>query len=201
MSKLSTKKTKQKTKRTIREEIKELLREIDEKKYDLYLKVYQVRKKELFVNWGYSKFKEWVEEDLGIPYRVGLWYAQIGEFIERFDLPQQVVLEISWTKLKEIAKLESIEDIKELLKKAPSMSFRKLEAEVKQRKEKIGGREEKITTLSLKLKNDQYDVVMSAIERAKKEIGVESISSALEYICQEFLVNRQELENELFTEE
>ncbi len=198
--KLSTKKTKQ-VKKTIREEIKELLREIDEKKYDLYLKIYQVRKEELFVNWGYSKFKEWVEEDLGIPYRVGLWYAQIGEFIERFDLPRQVVLQISWTKLKEIAKLESIEDIKELLKKAPSMSFRELEAEIKQRKEKVGGREEKTTILTLKLKNDQYDVVMAAIERAKKEIEVESVSSALEYICQEFLVNRQELENELFNEE
>lgn len=200
MSKVSTKKTKQK-KKTIREEIKELLREIDEKRYDLYLKVYQVRKEELFINWGFSKFKEWVEEDLGIPYRVGLWYAQIGEFVVRFDIPRQVVVEISWTKLKEIAKLESLEDIKELLKKAPSMSFRELEAEVKQRREKIGGREEKNTTLTLKLKNDQYDVVMSAIERAKGEIQTDSISSALEYICQEFLVNRQELENELFSEE
>ena len=174
---------------SIREEIKQLLYEIDEKRYDLYLKIYEVKRDQKFLEWGFENFRDWLERDLQIEYRVGLWYAQMGETIEKFNISKDVVLSVSWTKFKEICQLDSWEHIEPLLKKASGMSFKEVQAEVKQIKKNIAPKKEMtLTTLTLKLKEDQYDVIMQAVEKAKDEAGTDSIASALEYICQEYLV-------------
>jgi len=196
--KIETKKT---VKINVREEIKRLLYEIDEKRYDLYLKIHEVKRDQKYIEWGFDNFKEWIEKDLNLEYRIGLWYAQMGETIDKFNIPKSVVLSVSWTKFKEIAQLDNWEQIEPLLKKATGMTFKEIQAEVKQIKRNIASKEATLTTLTLKLKEDQYDIVMQAIERAKEETGTESIGSAIEYICQEYLIGGAESDIFNFEEE
>ena len=197
--KIETKKT---ARITVREEIKQLLYEIDEKRYDLYLKIHVVKRDQKYIEWGFENFREWVEKDLNLEYRIGLWYAQMGETIDKFNIPKSVVLSVSWTKFKEIAQLDNWEQIEPLLKRASGMSFKEVQAEVKQIRKNIAPKKEvTLTTLTLKLKEDQYDVVMQAIERAKEETGTESIGSAIEHICQEYLVGGAESDIFNFEEE
>lgn len=197
MAKKKSVKMEKKAKVSIREEIKTLARNIDESRYDLYLKLYEVKEKEQYASWGYESYKDYVEGELSLEYRIALWYAQMGETISKYNIPKEVILNVSWTKFKEISLLDNKEEIEKLLKKAPNMTFQEVKDTVKQLRKNIAPKKEiNITKITFNLIEDQYDVVNQAIEKAKQMVGTDSNGAALEYICQEFLMSDEPIEEE-----
>ena len=193
MAKKKSVKMEKSTKVSIREEIKTLLRNIDDSRYDLYIKLHQVKDKEQFVQWGYESFKEYAEAELNLEYRIALWYAQMGETITKFNIPKDVILNVSWTKFKEISLLDDKKEINRLLKKAPSMTFQEIKETVRQLRKNIAPKKEiNLTKITFSLIEDQYEVVREALERAKAIVGTDSTGAALEYICQEFLLSEKD---------
>jgi len=201
MAKKKSVKMEKKAKVSIREEIKTLARNIDESRYDLYLKLYEVKEKEQYASWGYENYKDYVEEELSLEYRIALWYARMGEIITKYNIPKDVILNVSWTKFKEISLLDNKEEIEKLLKKAPNMTFQEIKDVVKQLRKNIAPKKEiNITKITFNLIEDQYDVVKQAIEKAKQTVGTDSNGAALEYICQEFLMADEPIEEEEWEE-
>jgi len=189
MAKKKSVKMEKKAKVSIREEIKDLIRSIDDSRYDLYLKLHEVKSKEQFVQWGYETFKDYAESELNLEYRIALWYAQMGETIAKYNIPKDVILSVSWTKFKEISLLDDKKEIDRLLKKAPNMTFNEVKETVKQLRKNLAPKKEvTITKLTFSLIEDQYEIVKQAIDKAKEAVGTDSTGAALEYICQEFLL-------------
>jgi hypothetical protein len=140
----------------------------------------------------YKTFREYIEKEHGLEYRKATYWIAIYNALAKSDVPWKKVKEVGWTKLKEIAKVLTVENVDEWVDKAKQVNTLTLQDMVK--KETSGSDDagapaetEKVTTKTFKVHSGQKEVIETAIKKAKEASGTEVDTVALEFICQDYL--------------
>ncbi len=158
----------------------------------------------------YETFKEYVEQHLGLDYRLAMWRLQNGRAIHQFKISAIKVANLGWSKFKEITSVLRAEttqaEVDKLLKAAEGKTFVQVQDMVKkERIEKAGGVHHRKVTMKFSFLDEQASVIEHALNEAKTLSNTENISLALEYICMEWLMNHNpeiasDVVNKLHTE-
>ena len=145
---------------------------------------------------GYENFDAMVENVYGIKKRKAAYLVAIYESLVENQIPWEKVATLGWTKLRLIADLLNAENVDDWVAKAKSLTTIQLEEVVKQYKASLAGGGEAetsnevtstVSTLTLKVHEDQKVTIREAIDKAKAEVGSEFDTVALESICLGYL--------------
>lgn len=139
---------------------------------------------------GYDSFGSFVANRFGFQERKARYLMEIYAHLIKKNIPWEKVQGLGWTKLKELARHLTLENVDEWVKKATDLSFVELVALLKAAPGAEGEPSKTTsdqTTLKFKLKNDQLETVQSALSKAKAETNTEFDNVALENICAGYL--------------
>lgn len=146
---------------------------------------------------GYPTFDAFVLERFGFRGRKSYYLMDIYTHLVDKQVPWEKVAHVGWTKLKDIAEYLTPENVDEWAAKAASMTVSQLDAHLKALKGSEGSGATpgtaKTTSNTVKqaftLHQDQYEVVQSALAKAKGELQTEHDNVALAAICSGYLAN------------
>lgn len=138
---------------------------------------------------GYESFGEFVAAKFGFQERKARYLMEIYDNLVTKQIPWEKVESLGWTKLKDLARILTNENVDMWVEKAKSLSVVELQALLKGNTE--AGGEAKTTSDStkmvFKLKADQVETVQAALSKAKIEGNTEFDSVGLELICTGYL--------------
>lgn len=138
----------------------------------------------------FESFGEYVYEMFGFKERKARYLIEIYSNLVTNMIPYGKVKGLGWTKLKELAKFLTLENVDEWVKKAEGLSVSELKAliagEGKDDETKLKPTSDTVT-VSFKLHPDQTSIVDSAINLAKVNVDTEFDNIALESICAEYV--------------
>ena len=146
-----------------------------------------------FIDDGYENFRAFVEAEFGIQYRKAMYVISIYNGLIASQVEWEKVKGLGWTKLKELVPVLTPENTDEWVERASGMTVLQIQEAIKAEKagapaeEKAKAESTKVTTLTVKLHEDQKEVILEAIEKAKSEAGTEYPAVALEAVCLQFL--------------
>jgi hypothetical protein len=148
--------------------------------------------KEFHLQWGYETWEEYCNSELDVHYRKAMYYVDIWDKVKQLELPKKDVVKLGWTKMKDLAAVITEENAKEWMKKAKKMTSRELTEAVKKvrRKDTTGVDLPTMTTWSLKMTEAEVNVITEATETAKKMVGNDNTVTALELICQDWMLDK-----------
>ena len=145
---------------------------------------------------GYANLKEFAEKKYGIEYRNATYWVSIYNNLADSKVPWEKVKGIGWTKLKEIAKILTVENADEWVVIATENNTLQLGEIVKAHKKKNSGalleaddEAKTVTTKTFKMHDGQRQVIEAAIEKAREAAGTKVDTVALEIISQEYLAS------------
>lgn len=137
---------------------------------------------------GYESFDIFVYEKFGFASRKARYLMEIYDELVTKQIPWSKVQHIGWTKLKDLARILTLDNLDEWIEKAENCTVVELQALIKAKAN--GGTvdpEHEVTsntaTLKFKLMNDQVETVTTALNKAKAECNTEYDNVALEMIC------------------
>jgi hypothetical protein len=143
---------------------------------------------------GHDSLGAFTQTLYGFGERKAYYLIETSEALVKSGIPWEKVKHLGWTKLKELAKILTQENVDEWAAKAAGVTVLELQALVKA---SLGGAEaangagitgtDETQTFKVKLKNDQIETVRSALAKAKAELNTEYDSVALEAISAGFL--------------
>jgi hypothetical protein len=140
---------------------------------------------------GFSKY---VYDELGLKYRKAMYYIEIYEAFAPLGVDVASVLALGWSKAKELTKVVDADNVDEWVDLANSMGRDDLQAEIKSRTVDASDSTNdskptaKLTTITLKVFDDQAKVVAEAFAKAKESLEEDaSDSEALVHIVSEWL--------------
>lgn len=178
----------------VREMIIDARNQIDDnylKMSELLHKVYSER---LFEEWGFEEFKDYCIDELDFQYRKGMYLVEIWAAVLKHKLDHDQVAKIGWTKMKEVCVLVAARPRAKagILKRALKQTVAELKAEVNAQREEDGsGRSSKGSgVLKIPMNTDEGKVIYDALSEAKKLVGADNNTAALEMICQDWLMEK-----------
>ena len=134
--------------------------------------------------------------EYGFAYRKAMYLISIAETLLNAEIPFEKVKGISWSKLKEVAKVLTAENVDEWVAKIkgpPELTFLQINELVKEFMEGSLDKNEvpesagtEVSTLSFKLHKDQRENIEVAIAKAKLEAETEYAAVALDAICMNY---------------
>lgn len=171
----------------------ECLKNIQKNWFTFSVAAYQIHNEELYKARGYANFKEYVEAELDIKYRVAMFRVEMGEAINMLSLTMEEVGDMGWTKFKYIAprlnKDMKRKDLLALLNKARKSTVVEIKDFVA--KELSTTRVvSQSTAMSFRFTNEQADIIKESMKEAMSLANSESQSVAIEYICSEWLMSK-----------
>lgn len=135
---------------------------------------------------GYESFDLYVFEKFGFASRKARYLMEIYDELVTKQIPWDKVQHLGWTKLKDLAKHLTLDNLDEWVGKAENCTVVELQAMLKA-KASTGDSDEPVTsniaTMKFKLLNDQVETVTMALNKAKAECNTEHDNVALEMIC------------------
>lgn len=141
----------------------------------------------------YAAFREFVEKEHGLHYRKATYLIEIYNRLGQSGVPWEKVKSIGWTKLKEIAKVLTVENVDEWVQIASNSNTLTLIDTVKAHLAKDAPKSEQeqaaktVTTKTFKVHEDQKATIEAAIAKAR-DAGKTSVDTvALELICMDYL--------------
>ena len=154
----------------------------------------EVHDKEYYLDYGFKTFADYAEEELETKYRKAMYFVEIWKRTKGLGLAPAKMKKIGWTKMKEIVGVMTEDNADELMELAESKSTKEVTSVVRTDYKEKTPREERtsFTKLSLKMSVEEADVITSAIEEGKKATESENDVTALEYICMEWMQERDE---------
>jgi len=146
-------------------------------------------------NWytPYPSFKEFVENVHGLHYRKATYWIEIYNRLSNSGVPWAKVSKIGWTKLKEIAKVLTQDNVDEWVKIASEQNTITLIDTVKNALAKDAPKaiedqmSKAVTTMTFKVHEDQKATIEGALSKAKEITGTQVSTAALEFICIDYL--------------
>ena len=144
----------------------------------------------------YTSFQEYVENRLGLKFRLAGYYMQCYNALANGGIPYAKVAGLGWTKLALIASMITLDNVDEWVSIAKSQNALTLNDTVKKAKAKakaagnLTGDETStspVTSVTFKPHEDQRATILAAIEKAKEAAGTQHATVALEFICLEYL--------------
>lgn len=140
---------------------------------------------------GFETFGLFVFEKFGFQERKAKYLMEIYTELVTKQIPWEKVHHLGWTKLKDLAKVLTLENVDEWVAKAEKVTVIELQAMLKASTPTNGETSAKtkddVTTVKFKLKADQLETVNSALNKAKAELGTEYDNVALENIMAGYL--------------
>lgn len=140
---------------------------------------------------GFESFGLFVYERFGFQERKAKYLMEIYSELVTKQIPWEKVVHLGWTKLKDLAKVLTAENVDEWIAKAEKVTVVELQAMLKAAApadaEGSTKTKDDVTTLKFKLKADQLETVNSALNKGKAEVGTEYDNVALEMICAGYL--------------
>jgi hypothetical protein len=136
---------------------------------------------------GYESFDLFVYERYGFQGRKARYLMEIYTELVGKQIPWEKVQGLGWTKLKELARHLTVDNVDSWVEKASNCTVVELQAMLKATLDKGEGGEastkDDITKITFKLHNDQSEIVTTALNKAKAECSTEYDNVALEMIC------------------
>ncbi|HOA84170.1 MAG TPA: hypothetical protein PKN66_09475 [Thermodesulfovibrio thiophilus] len=178
-------KTTAQTTTDIRDEAKKLAKTLSNTYYELSTVLYEIYTGNEWQKWGYENINDYLEQELNISYRTGMYYINIGEWITKNNISKEQVEDIGWTKLKEIIKAPNPDT---LIETAKEVSTKELENIVRAEK---GNKSDRVSMHFVFLE-EQAEVVNKAIEIAGNLLNIDpekNKSRCIEYVCLDFQTN------------
>jgi len=180
----------------VRQDIIIAASQIDEGYQELCQLLYEAWSNAYYIRWGFDNFQDYCSQELGVEYRKARYLIGIAEVISDLKIDWKDVEGVGWTKLRvlipifkqdglvgdwlEIAKGYSVRDLEKLAKDYTTG----FDISAK------GG--DRIVTLSFRLTPEQSEVVMDALEFAKKSISTEDNTLALEQMAYDYVMSSDE---------
>lgn len=138
----------------------------------------------------YESFGEYVFEMFGFKERKARYLIEIYASLVTNMIPYAKVKGLGWTKLKELAKFLTNENVDEWVKKAEGLSVSELKALIAGERDEDDNKLKPTSdtvSINFKLHPDQTSIVESAINLAKVNVDTEFDNIALEAICAEYV--------------
>lgn len=140
---------------------------------------------------GFENFGLFVFEKFGFQERKAKYLMEIYSELVTKQIPWEKVHHLGWTKLKDLAKVLTLENVDEWIAKAEKVTVIELQAMLKAAAPADGEASSKtkddVTSVKFKLKADQLETVNSALNKCKAEVSTEYDNVALEMICAGYL--------------
>jgi hypothetical protein len=134
----------------------------------------------------YGSFKTLLKEKFNLEYRKAMYLINIYNVLVEAQIPWSKVSHLGWTKLKELVKILTADNVDEWVELAAGLTVLQLIDAIKKAKGEVTsnkGDSSDVSTLTFKVHADQKEVIQSAIEKAKEELNTEVNTVALENIC------------------
>lgn len=193
----------------LREQTKKLVQVSDSSKVTMAGYLYEIRRNKLFKNWGYDKFRDYVETELAIGIRTAEYLLQIWhQLVEVLGGGRTHILDkvkhLGITKMKECLNLITADNVDSVIDQMRDLSVRRV-AEIKKEiaisehlHKKDGDPDDEADDLgsvhqrmSFKLYPDQFKSVNDALVLAGKIGSTECKNTQLRYMAEEFLSSYQ----------
>jgi len=139
-----------------------------------------------------KSFREVVEQKFSLHYRKAAYLASNYKQLVEKEIPYSEVAGLGWPKIAVLAPVLTAKNVAGWVKKAKAMTYRQLVDVVAKSKAKGSNASETagdstMTSITLKLKADQKEVVREALDKAKSETATEFDSVAITNICTGYL--------------
>jgi len=143
---------------------------------------------------GYPSFEAYVLEKFGFAKRKADYLINIYTNLVDKQIPWEKVMNLGWTKLKDLAPILTLENVDEWVAKAGPVTVMELQAMIKAHEgtatgESTAGTSTDTVKIGFKLHKDQAEIVQNALAKAKGELGSEFDNVAISAICAGYLSN------------
>lgn len=144
---------------------------------------------------GYDTLQDFVTNELGFKYRKAMYLIAVFDGVEALNLPYSKFIEIGWTKTVNMVDILTPENVDEWIEKAKGVTVMQLQELVKahklaqQNQTALPAPQETnpVTTFTVKLHEDQKEMVKAAIDRVMELTGTEVKAVALTHICTDYM--------------
>lgn len=140
---------------------------------------------------GYSSFQGLVEDRFGMNYRKGLYLMKMYDHLVSNEIPWDRVSHLGWTKLKDLAKVLTLDNLDYWVPIAEKSTVLQLLEHIKASKN--GGATDKtkttsdVTTMTFKVHPDQKEIIRTALDDVKAKVNTEFDTVALQNLCTGYL--------------
>lgn len=177
----------------VREQLKEIVTQVEESYIDLARLLAETYHKEFYLAWGFDTFEKYCEEELDFQYRKAMYFVEIWDKTKSLNIPKSKLTKLGWTKLKDLVTVMDEENAKEWIEKASDMTTREVTDAVKITKRAdptANAVVPSITTMTLRMGESEANIILEAIEEAKRICESDNAIVALEMICQDWMVEK-----------
>lgn len=154
--------------------------------------LYRVRKYGLHTDWGYDRFEDYTEGELGFKRRKALYFINIWKELKvRMSVDSDKLNKLGWTKTKEIVQLDNKNDKRQLIKQAlaDDMTVKEVQKEVKEIESEDDEEVKQAENLSFKVYEEQKELINEAIKKSSDESNSDKRGHLLELICMHYLAS------------
>jgi len=141
-----------------------------------------------------DSFKAYIEETLGMAYRKSMYLINIYEKLVEAGIKWDQVKMIGWSKLRFIVDFLTAENVGEWVQRCMEMNSLEIQEYVRSLKEpgtkSVEEGEEvptTVTTLTFKVHPDQKELIRTALDKKREEIGTEYDAVALENMALDYI--------------
>jgi hypothetical protein len=177
----------------VREKIIQEVNKIDESYQHLAQLLHECYENTYYIRWGYSNFKEYCESE-GLHYRRSKYLVGIAQVVKDMGIPWEDIEGVGWTKMRSLIPIlkeqGEIGDWLELAKMHTVKELDKLVADSKIGLDigAIGG--DRIVELKFKLTPTTAEIVLDALDHAKRVAETEDPVLALEQMSYDYVMQQ-----------
>jgi hypothetical protein len=138
----------------------------------------------------YKSLDEFVECEFGMERRKARYFIAIYEKLRDLSLTAETFRGVGWTKLRALVRVLTEDNVEHWADLARKNSKSELEKLVQAEVAKSGNKTPTVSQAThkkvFKFHDEQVEVIETALEKVKKQTGVEADATALELICMDF---------------
>lgn len=173
--------------RRLRDRALMLRRRLHSASLELATVLHRIYHAELWAEMGHKSFEVFAEGELEIGYRSCMYSIRIVDAMNRYGISLARAREVGWGRLRVLLPYFTEHGTSELLTRAERMSVRELESSLR-----VSGQQtQEEHKVLLTCTPSEAAVIYDAIDYAKRRLDTKSSSSAMEHICQEWMISSE----------
>lgn len=153
--------------------------------------LYEVIQNKYWKDWDFKSFADYCEAELNMRERKAKYLISIyDKFVIELDLPKDILLDLQWSKAKELVSVITEDNWPDLLDGLNEMTVREVKEKVRLLKGKSAPKDadDDITErLTFNLSKEQADNIRAALAQAGSMSGSDKTGNQLDLICSDFL--------------
>jgi hypothetical protein len=149
--------------------------------------LHTIYQREKWRDFGFSSFQEYVETELEVGYRSAMYSVKIISTMREHNISMAQARDLGWGRLRAILPHITTRNVGSLLDMATSRSVREIQTELTESGIVSSGTEA-TNRITFNCSPSEASTIFDSIDEAKKRLDTDSISSALEYVCQEWSI-------------